>query len=697
MQDISASLAERIRSMRQPVRPDTAVPLARLEERYTRYGRDNSVIEGQPAEIAARGLDMGGGISVRFADYLSRLHIAPLRSGTELEFVQLALTGVGSAMIAVHHESADGSACVSMDMFQADERRAFQSSPICLAELPPDGNLCLQITTRLGEGASLSDLRWEGRTRPVLKPQGIKLVLIRTFGNRDVVVANLTHLNRYLAETGETLNDYLFVVYDATGNSSSPLAPAFPRLNIFELEGGNFGGGGNASLLLALLKSADAQLPEHAIREVVIWDDDACLEPEAFLRHRGFVHFRSERVAHTAMVMNKRSPGVVQEYGGIWGQFFAAGTQQLDIEGGAQRRGFPYLVRHGRQLARDVHLLSSEQLIEFGTFIFLSVPMVLLRDVEGPLPFFLRNDDVDFSLRLKEASGQLLANQNILAWHTASYGFSGEFFASLHGWIVNSRYFELSASEMLADMLERIHAVHSVANLPLLCAYRLALELFGQGPEWFDPGRVFTRYQLAMATLRDTSEYLAQIPEEVFDALDSREQLEIHDLFDGRSRRRDVSKRVVFVNKSDARYYMLKFPAERLEEELRSATRLCGDIASDFERIRAAWSGALSSFDLSEFWHRYTAEHGSPMQAISTTRSAVAVIDQGVSAWAVSAKAREVEWAESEEASGQNRSELPADFDPDLYLRLNPDVRSAGIDAADHYLRQGVHENRKYR
>jgi hypothetical protein len=40
---------------------------------------------------------------------------------------------------------------------------------------------------------------------------------------------------------------------------------------------------------------------------------------------------------------------------------------------------------------------------------------------------------------------------------------------------------------------------------------------------------------------------------------------------------------------------------------------------------------------------------------------------------------------------------LPADFDAAGYLRLNPDVARAGVDAAVHYLEFGCNENRRWR
>jgi hypothetical protein len=40
---------------------------------------------------------------------------------------------------------------------------------------------------------------------------------------------------------------------------------------------------------------------------------------------------------------------------------------------------------------------------------------------------------------------------------------------------------------------------------------------------------------------------------------------------------------------------------------------------------------------------------------------------------------------------------LPAQFDPQLYLEANPDVAAAGMDPAEHYLRYGESEGRRFR
>jgi hypothetical protein len=43
-----------------------------------------------------------------------------------------------------------------------------------------------------------------------------------------------------------------------------------------------------------------------------------------------------------------------------------------------------------------------------------------------------------------------------------------------------------------------------------------------------------------------------------------------------------------------------------------------------------------------------------------------------------------------------NTEALPYGFDPDRYLRMNPDVKAAGQDPVTHYLRYGRHEHRQY-
>ena len=43
-----------------------------------------------------------------------------------------------------------------------------------------------------------------------------------------------------------------------------------------------------------------------------------------------------------------------------------------------------------------------------------------------------------------------------------------------------------------------------------------------------------------------------------------------------------------------------------------------------------------------------------------------------------------------------DHSKLPDDFDPDVYLKLHPDLAAGGVDPATHYLSHGCHERRIY-
>jgi len=697
MEKVAALLAQRIQAMRTSSKPASAYSLAYIEEHYGRHARDPSIVKDKPRNLAGRRLDLDGGLHLKFDDYLSRLHLDPLRGSTQLEFVQLALSGFGSALIEVHYASDTIDCCVSVDMFESDERVHYHTTPICLKSLPPGGNLYVKIQTQLDKGASISNMNWQGRGVGGLTPAGIKLVLVRTFGNRDLVISNLTEINRYLIDSEEDLQDYLFVVYDATGRDEPALAPAFPKLNIFEMAGENYGGGGNASFLAALVRLADQQLPEEAISEMILWDDDAYIEPQMLLRHRGFVKFRRDNVAHTAMIMDEDSPSMVQEYGGIWGGYFARGTHQLDLSLGLERRNFPYLVRHGRLLGRDVNVLSEGQDIEFGTFIFLSLPMALMRKLNGPVPFFLRNDDVDFCLRIREAGGELIGNQNILAWHGAAHSFSGEFFATLHGWIVNNTHFQYSVAEFLTTLLHRLHASHGVGNYPLLFAYHKALELYGQGPAWFKSQDVFSTYLSALSALRSSQQMVSQVPDEILETLQDRAAIEIHDLYDGSSRQMDSDRSSVFMDKSDAKYYRIEASREELDSKLLESVVACADIARNYDQLGAAWRDAMREFNLLEFWLSYSKDNPHFVREIVSADAESIVTDQGKSSWATSARVRAALWRIEVAEKRELEDDLPPDFDPELYLRLNPDVKKAGLDARLHYLRRGMRENRKYR
>lgn len=676
--------------------------LGHIEEHYNRYARSGAATHGQPLDLRGRRIDLSIDVDVWFDDYLSRLHLDPLRVGTATEFVQLGFSCIGSAVVEVFYATQDQQVCVSRDVFAAETLTDFVTAPVCIGDLPAGGNLRLHVRTP-GSGVSMSGMHWRGMTSSPREAAGAKLVLVRTYGNRDVVFSNLASINQYLTDVGDSLDDYLFVIYDATGRNEQALMPSFPQLNILELAGGNYGGGGNASFLAALALRAEALLPAGSISEVILWDDDAVIEPEFLFRHRGYVQLRHDNVAQTAMVLGKQNPGMVQEYGGIWGGYFSPLTHQVDLSIGEQRRTFPYLVRHGRLLNRDVNLLSSGQEIEFGTFIFLSLPMPLLRQLDAPLPFFLRNDDVDLCLRIKAVGGKLIANQNWLAWHDASFNFLGEFFATLHGWIVNNTHFDYPVGEFLSSMLRRLQATHNVGNFPMLYLYRRALEMYQRGPDWFLSTSVFKEYVVVMGDIREAQKTIKQVPGEVFETLDRQNGLEVHDFFDGTSGRQDSQKQVVFIDKTDSKYYVVEVEPETLDSELQLAVALVSQVAEEYEELRGRWKSALEGFRLDEFWLAFEADHAGFVREIVGAEGAQAnPFGQGSSPWNTRDDMSRLPEAVSVESSqgngaGQEDSDLPSDFDAEVYTRLNPDIKLAGVDPIEHYLTQGKHENRKYR
>ena len=58
---------------------------------------------------------------------------------------------------------------------------------------------------------------------------------------------------------------------------------------------------------------------------------------------------------------------------------------------------------------------------------------------------------------------------------------------------------------------------------------------------------------------------------------------------------------------------------------------------------------------------------------------------------------REAFALQAKPVQSRRRPGLPDDFDPEVYLLLNPDVRQAGVNPEMHYIRHGAFEGRKYR
>lgn len=598
------------------------------------------------------------------------------------------------------------------------------------------------------DGARLHEAVWCTRTRP---DGATRLaVLMRTFGRTGDL---REQLDRWAAAAaGDAFHAAVLARMDVWVLDASPDAEALWHdaarhgLNLRVLHGPNLGGGGNASHLIHhVLAEYDAQ-PDEAPQEVLILDDDGVLSMESMARYLVGCSLRTQACITSLPILMKSRPTQVWEDGGFWGRLNA----QDHGEFGRRRNLSPHLLKHGLSLDGFEHLDAFGPLntCEYATFIFFGLPTAVLRRVGLPAAFFLRGDDIEYSLRAQAEGIAVITNPNLAAWHEPGHSHGQEYMAILHAVLINLTHSEGDATDLARWFEQRLAEHASIDDLAGIGLYLRVIEalLDVDGP-LLTP-RFESHY---LATLPHCSTPMAALPEGDRRRLErdaAAQGVQIRPfLYPGYQPQADRRTTVVLVNHGAGTYRELPAPQPlaRLRLMQQYLARL-QSLTEGFDVLRAHWQRRLAASGQADFWAEVAARHAmatrqlhagrfarreapaiaalplrqaAPLppavpirelrqrlerelsqlsrlrQAEATTRRApnVSFASRLLAWWWRRRPARPVTPVTRDTAA----TSLPADFDPAQYLALNADVARTGVDAARHYLQFGSAEGRRYR
>lgn len=288
---------------------------------------------------------------------------------------------------------------------------------------------------------------------------GRMLVLLRTFG-RTADIADL--LKSFQEQAGDdhgyrhVLQNTLFVVLDTSNGVTADdytETEGADLLNTFIFSGPNMGGGGNMSQILLAVQDA-VEEADVEIDELLLLDDDLSLSLESLRRHWASTLFRSDDTIFTLPVFMKSEPQKMWEDGAFWGRFL--GDDALSDRDTIA----PRLLRHNLEFKGFDHVdeMAHAHYPEYSTFIFLSLPYDRFLSLGYPVAFFLRGDDIEYSLRNGVNGGKTMSNPNIAAWHEPAHSYAQEYMSIAHGVIINMAYGQDKVDEFTAFFDSRAKA-----------------------------------------------------------------------------------------------------------------------------------------------------------------------------------------------------------------------------------------------
>jgi hypothetical protein len=348
---------------------------------------------------------------------------------------------------------------ISSQRFNSDEVHTARFSLPDIQDYPKNARLFWDIVCE-SDSAEIFDVAYETNKPP--SNEGRFVLLLRTFGRTQDICKLLDKFNgdANKAEYKDFLDRVYFILFDTSPNIDEHYAGrVWPNLKTVVLKSANLGGGGNVSHLLYIMKYAFDELQVEP-DDLLILDDDLELSTESLRRYTSFCRFRQQEVVCSVPVFMKSEPTVMWEDGGYWGKLNPNETMS-----GSHRSLFPTLLRHGWRFKGFDHLdeMASVNFCEYSTFIFFGLSYKLFKTLGYPTAFFLRGDDIEYSLRLNASGYKLFTNPNLCAWHEPAHSYVQEYMAILHGITINLFYGSVQL-EYYIDFFEKRLREHASVN-----------------------------------------------------------------------------------------------------------------------------------------------------------------------------------------------------------------------------------------
>lgn len=300
--------------------------------------------------------------------------------------------------------------------------------------------------------------------------------LLRTYGNTDEVINSIyklfkskTWLNKQ--ETFDLFKENTsFTVLDTSGNVEDAYIESLEDLNINinVFSGPNLGGGGNAAI--NLLKAEEYNKDKTQKIDYVILDDDVQATSDTLYRTFAYNQLKKPDTTFGAPIFMASEPNRCWEMGGVWGREFK--TSKIKFNSIS-----PQLNLHGLKFGKYANLIeiSKPQKVSYTTFNLFSFSEENLKKIGYPGAFFLRGDDIDYSLRMGR-KGALEINPNLLVWQEPAHSYWQEYMAYMHGIILNIVHGYWDGIDALNALCERINDHAKINDLNGIILYSYILE-----------------------------------------------------------------------------------------------------------------------------------------------------------------------------------------------------------------------------
>ncbi|BAY34811.1 family 2 glycosyl transferase [Nostoc carneum NIES-2107] len=181
----------------------------------------------------------------------------------------------------------------------------------------------------------------------------------------------------------------------------------------------NFGGAGGFTR--GLIQAIEENIYTHFL----FMDDDVEIDSESIYRLFVLYQYANQDFAVAGSMLDLYKKYLVHEAGALYCKYIDTdGNYKHDIS-----KGLSLKHKLNVENPSNINILLTEDTPDYGAFWFFSFSKLVIEDMGLPMPFFIKEDDIEFGLRIRERLGKrIVVCPGISIWHEP-------FYAKSSGWI----------------------------------------------------------------------------------------------------------------------------------------------------------------------------------------------------------------------------------------------------------------------
>lgn len=345
----------------------------------------------------------------------------------------------GEVRVALHHIAGDGTVTVLARLEQSGPgTQVFP--PLRLADL--DGALLPEVEH--ADPGSSYDIDFVTDDQPVSPHLRINYIFC-TFKRAEYVQHNADVFRDYIRRRQAADEAHLTVVDNGSGSDGGACGVQ-PDANVSVFANGNTGGAGGFGR--GIYESCYGAQAEQGFTHVCLLDDDIYLHPEMFARNTAFMRFLKPGFHVGAPMYPASSQNRIPRRSACFGHKYRGSVHPSDsaLGAGLDTADIPAFIRMDRRPDSTGWWWSC-------------VAVADIHRIGLPYPFFIKMDDVEYGLRLRDAGVELVIPFSFWVLHDdfeEKYSAAMQYFRFRNRWVLLAQQGRLDDPDGFAAEFDRL-------------------------------------------------------------------------------------------------------------------------------------------------------------------------------------------------------------------------------------------------